>query len=74
MQQESMSTYLRERRKALGISQNELGERVAATGPAVHRWEHADRVPHRRYHAALEEILGAPITVLLAPVNDNDPR
>lgn len=45
-------TFLRERRRELGINQIPLAEKIGVSQNTISRWETGD-IPPARYHAAL---------------------
>jgi transcriptional regulator with XRE-family HTH domain len=46
-------------RRAAGLTQDQLGQRVGLTGRAVHRWERDEAAPSKRHRAALVNAFNA---------------
>ena len=45
LNQEQIGTYIAARRKAVGLTQAELGERLGITAQAVSNWERGETLP-----------------------------
>ncbi len=65
-------TNLKRIRMAQGYSMRALAEKIGCTPPAVQTWEHGRCWPQPRHAKRLSDVLGMPVDVLLAPVNDQD--
>lgn len=55
-----LAAGLRELRKAVNLSQEELGEKLGVSGATVSRWEAGQHVPTKSHLHALEEQFGLP--------------
>ncbi len=55
-----LASGLRELRKAAGLSQEELGEKLGVSGATVSRWEAGQHVPTKSHLHALEDYYGLP--------------
>ena len=49
---------LRDYRKAIGLTQKELGERIGVTSQAVNKWENGSRLPRMYDVLKICEVLG----------------
>ena len=66
MEQTAIAKRISDRRKALGLTQEQLGERLGVTGQAVSKWETASALPDvlmmpalcRALHLSLNELYG----------------
>lgn len=63
-------TRLRSARKARNFTQTDLARLLDCDQTAVSLWERGKTRPHRRHHAPLEKLLGAPVADLLK--NDDE--
>src|SRR5579859_3300724 len=58
---------LRERRAALGLSQEALAEAIGVSSRSVNRWEQGGAVPHPDYRRRLAHVLGIDPAELAQP-------
>ena len=65
LSREGMGLYIYDRRRALHLTQQELGERVGATGPMVSDWERGVATPTTDKVIALVDALGCSPNELL---------
>jgi transcriptional regulator with XRE-family HTH domain len=56
--------YLAEWRESLGLTQQQLGDRLATSDVTVSRWETGKRRPDNNALAAICEALGIPLTAI----------
>lgn len=56
--------FLRERRKAMGLTQEELAKRVLVSKSAITKWESGRGIPDRTNLRQLAKVLGVPIDKL----------
>ncbi len=68
-----VATQLKRHRVAAGFTQLRLADAVGVSRQAVVEWQRGAKHPYARNARKLEAVLGAPIAVLLAPENTNDP-
>lgn len=54
------------KRKELGLTQDAFGGLVGVDGMTVYRWENRITLPRRKVWPKLEEIIGRPISDVLA--------
>lgn len=66
-------TNLKRIRVAQGYSLRALAQKMDCTYGAIYRWEHAINHPHPGNAKRLQDVLGVPLDVLLAP-NEQDHR
>ena len=64
--QQKTGALIAERRRALGLTQDQLAERLHVTGKAVSNWERGLRFPDVALLSPLAEALGVNVTDLLA--------
>ena len=57
--------YLYEKRKAAGLSQNEMAEKLGVTGKAVSKWETGAAKPRTNVLRNLSALLNVPVEELL---------
>ena len=65
MEREKIGTYVRSKRTALGMTQQQLAEKIQVTEKAVSRWETGRGVPDISLLEPLAEELGVSVTELL---------
>ena len=61
----NFGTNLRDFRKANGLTQKELGERIGVTSQAVNKWENGSRLPRMRDVLKICEVLGCTLDDLI---------
>lgn len=69
-----MLIYIRERRAALGVTQEALAARVGVERPAIALWETGARTPTTDKLPALASALGCGIDDLFRPPEENADR
>lgn len=60
-----INTVIRERRKALGLTQEQVAEQLGVTAPAVNKWEKGSTYPDITLVAALARLLKVDLNTLL---------
>jgi transcriptional regulator with XRE-family HTH domain len=63
-----MAALIRKFRKAAGLSQQQLAERVGTTLHAVYMWERGTRTPHLTHVVCLADVLDVTIDELVGRV------
>lgn len=60
-----ISDVIREKRKAIGLTQEQVAERLGVTAPAVNKWERGGSYPDIMTLAPLARLLGTDVNTLL---------
>lgn len=63
---DSATMNLKQRREALGLSQEQLGAKVGVDAVTVSRWERGESIPQRRFWPKLSQITSLPIANIIA--------
>ena len=66
MNKEKIGAFILENRKALGMTQEELAERLFVTNKAVSKWEKGKSFPDITLFEPLSEALGITVSELIA--------
>ena len=66
MDSKSVGNYISNRRKALGLTQQDLADRLGVTNKAVSRWETGEGYPDITFIRELSENLGVTTDELLS--------
>ena len=66
MDNRKIGAFIAERRKAIGLTQQMLADRLGLTNKAVSKWETGDGLPDITVLPALAENLGVTVDELLA--------
>jgi len=67
-------TNLKAVRISQGYSLRALATKMDCTYNAIHTWERGENRPHPGNAKRLQDVLGVPVEILLAPVTDEAPR
>ena len=68
----TITTELHRRRIARGLTQTQLAELCEVAQTSISNWDIGCRVPKGRYaRRRLEDVLGAPVDVLIGPPTEN---
>jgi len=73
MEENQIGTFIRNRRLELGMTQQQLADRLGITDKAVSKWERCVSYPDITLLRELEEALGVSVTELLAGERDAAP-
>ena len=74
MEHKSMGSIISTRRKELGLTQNDLAEKMGVTDKAVSKWERSLSCPDLASIPKLAEVLGISLEELLNSDNLNSPK
>ena len=60
-----MNVVLKEKRKAAGLTQEQVAKRLGVTAPAVNKWEKGSTYPDVTLLPALARLLGTDLNTLM---------
>lgn len=74
MDNQKIGAFIAARRKEMGLTQQQLAERLGVTNKAVSKWESGNGIPDISLFTALAEVLGVTADELLRGEPSGSPR